>query len=342
MSARSHGRINLIGEHTDYNHGWVLPTLIDRYTEVVMARREDDLIVVHSSQERDYTYTIGHESKTGDWRDYIQGVTYILQKYSFQIKGAEIWIDSTIPEGAGLSSSAALIISLIRGFRKIFELPLNDLKMAFIGQEIENQFVGARVGIMDQMALIFAEVNSALFLDTKTLHFELIPLPSEMEIIIIHSGIAHKLAAKEGYNQRRHECDEIKIFLQQDSLRDLKIEQLNGLDEKHLKRARHVMTENQRVHQFVSALRNSNFEVMGTLLKESHLSLRNDFEVSTHEIDILTTLANSKPEVYGSRLTGGGFGGAIIILVKKDYPKKIVDDILNDYFSLTGKRAFVL
>jgi galactokinase len=332
----------LIGEHTDYNQGWVLPTLIDRYTEVIMAKREDDLVIVHSSQNRDYTYPIGHESKTNDWRDYIQGVTYILQKHSFQIKGVEIWIDSTIPEGAGLSSSAALIISILKCFRKIFRLPFNNLNMAFIGQEIENQFVGARVGIMDQMALIFAEVNNALFLDTKTLKFELIPLPSEMEIIIIHSGISHKLAAKEGYNQRRHECDEIKTLLQQESLRNLNIDQLNMLDEKYLKRARHVITENQRVHQFVSALRKGNFEVMGTLLKESHLSLRNDFEVSTHEIDILTTLANSKPEVYGSRLTGGGFGGAIIILVKKDYPKKIVEDILNDYFTLTGKRAFVL
>jgi len=237
VTVRSHGRVNLIGEHTDYNGGWVLPTSIPQFTEVELSLGKNNEVRLESSKDREghrrfYQYKIGEEEYTGTWADYLLGATKFLRERmekGSRHSGFNAKIRSTIPEGSGLSSSAALEISFLKALKKLLDLDIEDIEIAKIGQRIENEFVGAKVGIMDQMASCFAQENEALFLDTKSLEFERIPLPLDlMDILVINSGIAHRLAAGEGgYNERRAQCDEAAKLLGVKLLRDTNMTSLN-------------------------------------------------------------------------------------------------------------------
>ena len=350
ITSRAYGRVNLIGEHTDYNGGWVLPTTIPQYTEIIFEKTEGNQVTLESSNERKFSYALGEEKRTGNWMDYLQGGTSILQQFlkekNQKISGFIAHITSTIPEGSGLSSSAALEMSLLKGLKELFKLTINDIELARIGQRIENEFVGARVGIMDQMATSLAQSGEALYLDTLKLTYERIPLPMDkMDLLVINSGISHKLSASDGgYNQRRAECEEacaklgIKL-LREISLADLKRHHLPNV---LMRRARHVVTENERVHAAVKAIKEQNLEQLGRLFIESHLSMRDDYEVSIPEIDLLVNLCLVDENVYGARLTGGGFGGSIVALASKGHKEEIARKVIARYFEETGEKAVLL
>lgn len=354
VRARAHGRVNLIGEHTDYNGGWVLPTTIPQYTEVELRELPGDMVSLMSEPDgnghlREAHYKLGEEKPDHSWRDYLQGATKLVNQVlpeSRALSGFEARITSTIPEGSGLSSSAALEISFLKALREFFQLPLDDLVLARLGQRIENEFVGARVGIMDQMATCFGTAGVALFLDTMTLQFETVRLPLDrMDLLVINSGVTHRLSETDGgYNQRRKECEvacnELGVkILRELSLSELRRSSISGV---LLRRARHVISENARVKQAVEALKASDLKWLGELFVESHASMRDDFEISTPEIDCLVNLCLDQREVFGARLTGGGFGGSVIAISEKGAKEKIAATVIALYQARTGKQATLL
>jgi galactokinase len=317
--AHAFGRVNLIGEHTDYNDGFVLPTSIPQATTVAIARRKDRQATVHSvTLDATATFEVGHETPTRGWVDYVQGVTQALARRGFAIGGFDLAVDSTVPVGSGLSSSAALEVAVLRALRDLFELAVDDVTIAKIGRAAENDFVGAPVGIMDQMASSLSQPGVALFIDTRSLEHQQVRLPAATELVVINSGVAHNHAAGD-YRTRRAECEQAAALLGVAALRDVGLDRLddvNALPEPMNRRARHIVTENSRVLDAVAAMRTSDATSLGRLFSASHASQRDDFECSVPEVDRLVSIAETEPAVFGARLTGGGFGGSIVALVR--------------------------
>ncbi|MFP5384496.1 MAG: galactokinase [Bacteriovoracia bacterium] len=345
-TARAYGRVNLIGEHTDYNGGWVLPTTIPQYTEITVERTNGQIIRAESGADRKFTWKLGEERPMKSWGDYLQGATKILLENGHKLSGLEVKIQSTIPEGSGLSSSAALEMSFLMALKELFNLDITETDLARIGQEIENDFVGARVGIMDQMATSIARSGEALYLDTLTLDYERVPLPlEELDILVINSGISHKLSATDGgYNERRAQCEEAARLLGVKYLREMTLKELELKDLPPIlkQRAKHVVTENDRVHEAVRAIKSRNLDRLGKLFYESHKSMRDDFEVSIPEVDLLVDLCMLQKDVMGARLTGGGFGGSIVAITKKDKKNLVAETILPLYQKQTGVKGVLL
>jgi galactokinase len=341
------GRVNLIGEHTDYNGGFVLPTIIPQRTVVELDPRSGGAVralSVNAGKPVPFEYIVGTESRRGRWTDYLQGITWVLARAGFSVGGADIRIESTVPLGSGLSSSAALEIALLRAFREAFTLPLEDVQMALLGQRAENEFVGAPVGVMDQMACTLAGDGQALFLDTRSLEWSVVPLPASVELVVLNSGVAHN-HSKGDYRTRRAECE--------DAARRLGVGQLRDLDARDLprvmelpnplgRRARHVVTEDARVLAAVDALRAGDVEALGLLFYASHESMRDDYEVSIPEIDLIVDLARALPDVYGARLTGGGFGGSVVMLARPGTAARVAQCVAEAYASQSGKAPTVL
>lgn len=345
FSADAPGRVNLIGEHTDYNGGLVLPTAIPQRTYVEAMPRQDEYARVWTSEmggELHYFQT-GGEVRTGEWLDYIKGITHQLRKAGLQIKGFDLLIFSQVPLGSGLSSSAALEISVLRVLRQMFRLELDDVQIALIGQKAENEFVGAKVGIMDQMASSLADEQTCLKIDTRTLQYEKVALPPEGVLYVIDSGIKHQHASGD-YNQRRKECEIAAKELGVEFLTDLTpadLPRLETLAELYKRRARHVITENARVNSAVEAIRGGDLEKLGELFYDSHASMRDDYAVSIPEIDFLVELARQEKEIWGARLTGGGFGGSVVMLGKKG-SAQAVENIVQKYKAQFGAPAQIL
>ncbi len=345
--AEAFGRVNLIGEHTDYNGGWVLPTSIPQKTRVRLRPRQDQKVNANSAKIKnaDCSYLLGEEKKGRQWLDYIQGVTHILLSAGHKISGFDISVESTVPIGSGLSSSAALEVSLLKALREAFNLKITDTELALMGQKAENEFVGARVGIMDQMACALARAGEALFLDTKTLQFERIPLPlNEMDLLVINSGVVHSHAGNE-YNDRRSQCEEACRLLKIQQLRDLGTQDLHRLEvlpDLLKRRARHVITENERVHAAVEAIRQSNWQHLGNLFRESHRSMKEDYETSIPAIDTLVQITESHPAVFGARLTGGGFGGSIVAITEPGFAQTVSLEVIPQYNLKTGQQGTLL
>jgi galactokinase len=347
VSASAPARVNLIGEHTDYNDGFVLPLAVPLRTRIAASRRNDDLALV-SSRERDdghaAEYQLGRERRSRGWLDYVQGVTSVLREAGHRLHGFELALESDVPLGSGLASSAALLVATLRALRDLFELELDDVTLARLGQRAEVEFVGARVGIMDQMCASLGDETHALFIDTRSLEYERVPFPTSLELAVIGSGVAHSNVAGE-YNTRRGECEQACTALGVSSLRDVSIDDLARVDTLPAPlagRARHVITENQRVLDTVAALKAGCLDALGPLLAASHRSMRDDYQVSVGEIDLLVELADARPDVIGARLTGGGFGGSIIALTPAGQAATAGRAVVNAYRTRSGQAGRLL
>jgi galactokinase len=343
--AEAPGRVNLIGEHTDYNGGYVLPTAIPQRTRVELRTRPDDRVVLDSAQiPGTVEYRLGQEQPRHDWTDYVQGVTRFLVEAGHRIGGFEARVESSVPIGSGLSSSAALEVSVMRALRDAFGLELDPIAMARIGRRAENEFVGAQTGVMDQMAASLADLGSALFLDTRSMAYELVPIPPGAELVVINSGVAHN-HARGDYNTRWRECQDAAKALGVDQLRDLTpadLARIEALPDPLGRRARHVLTEDERVLQAVAAMRAGDLIRLGELFYASHASMRDDYEVSVPEIDLIVDLGRAEPDVYGARLTGGGFGGSVVALVHAGTARGVAGRIAGRYADQSGQTPTVL
>ena len=332
------GRVNLIGEHTDYNDGLVLPTAIPQRTTVELVPRADDRVAASSDGFPRISYRLGAERRAGDWGDHLRGVTWALADAGLGTGGFDVRIHSDVPVGAGLSSSAALEVAVLRALRVAFSLQLDDVALALIAHRAESGFVGARVGTMDQLAASLGHDREALLIDTRTLRIERVRLPRELALVVIHSGVAHEHSTG-GYNTRRDECDAAARALGVPALRDATsdaVARLAGTEPLLARRARHVVTENERVRAFVDALRAGDLVACGKLLDASHVSLRDEFQVSTPEVDALVALLAREAGVYGARIVGGGFGGSVLALARPDAASGAASRAADAYRSRTG------
>jgi galactokinase len=337
--------VNLIGEHTDYSGGFVLPMAIPQRTVVELARRADATARVASEDVDDAApaaFEIGAERRRGRWIDYVQGVVVALRGAGWAVGGFDARVRSDVPIGSGLSSSAALEVSVLRALRDAYELPLDAVAIAKIARRAENEFVGAPTGIMDQMAASLATETTALLIDTRSLVYESVRLPDDVEIVVIDSGIRHDHAAGE-YATRRAECESAARALGVRELRDVvDLSAVKRLPPPLDRRARHVVTENARVLTAVQAMRGRDSARLGALFDASHASLRDDFEVTTPDVDRLVAAARADADVLGARMTGGGFGGAIVALAVRGCGGVAAPRIRAEYDRTGSARARVI
>lgn len=320
------GRVNLIGEHTDYNDGYVFPVAMENRTTAAMHKREDRMLEIRSENMNE-TIIIDlddNSQKRDHWSDYVAGVAAVMESAGYALSGADIYLESDVPVGSGLSSSAALEVSSGFGLAAINSCEIDKVKLAKLCQRAENEFVGLKCGIMDQFIACQGQHNQALLLDCRSLDFEMIELPMRNARFVICNTMAkHELGASE-YNKRRAECEEAVRLLRQElpeikSLRDVSVTQFTEYAEILppivRKRARHVITEIQRVLDAVAALKHNDLTRFGELMNASHDSLQHDYEVSCAELDTMVEIARSIDGVLGARMTGGGFGGCTVNLV---------------------------
>jgi len=351
LTVSAPGRINLIGEHTDYNDGFVLPIAIDRNIYMAGAKRTDRTIRVYSI---DYDQNVQFDldsiqfNKEKMWVNYIGGVLKYLLEIKADINGADIVFGGDIPEGAGLSSSAALEVATVYFFNTLFDMHIPHIEMIKLCQRAENQFVGVNCGIMDQFVSMLGEKGHALFLDCKNLSYKNIPLKlEEFNVVVCNTNVKRELASSE-YNKRRATCERavssLKRFLPQiETLRDISIEEFekykDSLNEIAQKRCKHVLYENKRVLDAVNALGRNEILEFGRLMNESHESLKKDYEVSCLELDTMVNIARSINGVIGARMTGGGFGGCTVNIVKKDVVDKFSRIVSRKYQKKTGIKS---
>ena len=350
---RAPGRVNLIGEHTDYNGGFVLPMAIDSECSVAISKREERIIHARSlnlDDSAEFDLDRESERKKGAWINYIEGVARILERKGFRLPGADLIIFSTVPTGAGLSSSAALETVSGLALSEISGQEVDRKTLALVGQQTEHEFVGAKVGIMDQFVSAHACKGHALLLDCRSLEFENVPLDtSEIAVVICDTRVKHDLATSE-YNTRRAECEKGVEILQRflpgiEQLRDVSVEDFETyakyLPEPILRRCRHVVTENERTLLAADCLRNGDLDGFGRLMWQSHASLRDDYEVSCEELDLLVEIAKKSDGVLGARMTGGGFGGSTVNLVQLEDLAEFNETIILEYEKMTGNKPTV-
>lgn len=322
------GRVNLLGEHTDYNDGFVLPTAIPQHTHLQLGVNQQNQHHFYSKElNEDVVWNSAEPVKAG-FASYICGCIQMLEAEGVWVPSLNGFVTSSVPIGAGLSSSAALEVAVLRGLRSLLKLDLDDVRIAQLGQQAEIQFAGVQCGIMDQMASSLADTNHMLFLDTRSLERKLLPFPQDAEVVVMDSGVPRSLASS-GYNQRRAECEAAAKQLGVKALRDVTDPQaVKSLPEPMNKRARHVITENNRV---LEALNGVSAQEFGALMNASHASLRDDYEVSVPALDTLVELLQQAPGVFGARLTGAGFGGACVALVESSQGAAIAQAVLDCY-----------
>lgn len=342
---RAPGRVNLIGEHTDYNEGYVLPMALEHSLWIALRRRQDDEVYLHSLDfGQAVHFSLTHLEKEGGWGEYVKGVAWALLSEGEKLRGWEGVLRSEVPVGAGLSSSAALEIALARAFAWAADLPWDGVRMALLAQKAENQWVGVQCGIMDQMASALSQANHALFLDCRTLERRHIPVPSQALIVVMDTTTRRGLLTS-AYNERRAQCEEAARRLGVRALRDLSpadfaraLTQVT-LDEVILRRARHVISENARVLEALQALQRADLQRLGELFNASHLSLRDDFQVTNAALNHLVESAWEHPACYGARMTGAGFGGCALALVASEAVPDFVEKVGQTYHRRSGLSA---
>lgn len=341
------GRVNLIGEHTDYNDGFVFPMAIGFYTTIAIVPTNDRKLYIRS-ENMDEMIAVNldeNNQQRNHWSDYVAGVARMLELEEFRLPGASLFIESDVPVGSGLSSSAALEMSSALALLSTVNGELNSEKLALLGQKAENEFVGMNCGIMDQFISVHGEKDHALFLDCRTLDYQLVPLDGDKsKIVICNTMVKHELGSSE-YNKRRAECEKGVEIMSQDypgikALRDVTLEQFNKVKSKLpdivSKRCRHVISENERTVESIKSLNSNELELFGKLMNTSHDSLRDDYEVSCKELDIMVDIARQQNGLLGARMTGGGFGGCTVNLVQAEYVESFVEIVSENYKQATG------
>lgn len=330
--AEAPGRVNLLGEHTDYNDGFVLPTAIPQKMHVQLARNHRAIFRAYAAALDEMAEFDLDGLPTAHFARYVYGCLQQVASLGITVPPLDIHVASNVPMEVGVSSSAALEVAMLRALRLLLKLPLDDVRIAQCAQRAEIDYAGVNCGIMDQMASSLANTGDMLFLDTRTLEREVLPLPANSEILVIDSGIARTLATSR-YNERRAECESAARQLGVDALRDVADPVLvEALPEPMRRRARHVVTENNRV---LRAREGVDAEEFGQLMNASHASLRDDYEVSIPPLDDLVALLQNEPGVYGARLTGAGFGGACVALCETGSAAMIAGRVL-DIYNQTG------
>ena len=314
-TARAPGRVNLLGEHTDYNDGFVLPTAIPQQTQVAIRRNGTERFRARAASLDQHASFALDDPPAEHFASYLFGCVREVQALGVSVPGLDIDIASQVPIGVGLSSSAALEVAMLRALRELLSLDIDDVRIAQLAQRAEIVYAGVNCGIMDQMASSLADTHSMLFLDTRSLERRLLPMPAATQLLVVDSGISRSLAAT-AYNQRRAECEQAAALLGVPSLRDVTdIAVLDALPELLRRRARHVVSESARVLQVLDGIDAVRF---GQLMDASHASLRDDYDVSVPALDELVALLQAHPDVYGARLTGAGFGGACVALCRTE------------------------
>jgi galactokinase len=347
--SRAPGRVNLIGEHTDYNGGFVLPMAIDRCINVAFTPVDDGRVVVDSLDMCEMMERATDESfaKAGNWRDYVSGSLEVVKEKGVKVPGMRAVMAGDVPQGAGLSSSAALEVAFVNAFLSAAGAEWKPIDVIKAAQRAENKYVGVMCGIMDQYVSVFGEADKAILLDCRSLTHRLVPVKhEEVSIVVLDTGVKHNLGAGP-YNERRASCEEAATMILGHSslLRDVTTQVLEAnkskLGEKRYKRARHVITENERTGRAVKALEKGDYTLFGALMYASHNSLRNDFEVSCEELDVMVNTARAffgkHPGTgYGARMTGGGFGGCTVNLVVPGQEDEFMTAVLDAYAKKTG------
>lgn len=327
-TASAPGRVNLLGEHTDYNDGFVLPTAIPQRTMVTLVHNDKPHFTV-SAKALGESATFALEAPPeAHFATYVYGCIREVANLGVEVPGLDIDIASEVPMGVGLSSSAALEVATLRALRQLLDFQADDVTLALIAQHAEIHYAGVRCGVMDQMASSLADLGRMLFLDTRTLERRVLPMPPGTELLVLDSGTSRSLAAS-GYNQRRAECEAAAQALGVPMLRDVEdVARVEALPDPLRRRARHVVTENKRVQQ---AIELDDPVAFGVLMNASHASLRDDYEVSVPALDALVDSLQAHPAVFGARLTGAGFGGACVALCRDGQALSVADAVLAQH-----------
>jgi galactokinase len=343
---RSPGRVNLIGEHTDYNMGFVLPAAIDKAIYFALSPAADSRCRLYSYDLKDeYHFSLENlEHSKKSWPNYLIGVVDQMMKNGHTVGGFNCVFGGNIPIGAGLSSSAAIEAGLIFGLSRLFNLDIDKLDMVKMAQKAENEFVGVKCGIMDQFINIFGEQDNVLKIDCRSLEYEYLPFNHNVAIVLFDSCVKHSLASSE-YNKRREECDAgVEIIRRQHPsvthLRDVSPEMLASVKSKMndltYRRCKYVVEEDTRLLAACDALKENDLQSFGTFMFETHEGLKNDYEVSCKELDVLVELVKNNPKVYGARMMGGGFGGCTINLVEPDAVVQVCSSVGKEYAKVFG------
>ena len=341
------GRVNLLGDHTDYNDGFVLPAAIDVGTTIAASRRDDDQVVAfaegYSTKVDCFSLeniAFSHEEM---WRNYVRGTLKCLRESHTNFGGVNLAITGNVPQGAGLSSSASFEMAILKTIVDLYQLDLDGVTAALMGQRAENEFVGCQCGIMDQLVSALGLEGHAMLLDCRSLTFQDAPIPDGMVILVVNSNVQRGLVDSE-YNARRQQCEEVTRILNVPALRDVSLEQLNGakknLSQEQYRRARHVVSENTRTIAAMTAMKINDIKTLGSLMGQSHDSLRDDYEVTTKELDGLVCIVKSViNDAGGVRMTGGGFGGCVVALIPAELEQAVIAVVEAQYSSQFGLEA---
>jgi galactokinase len=337
---RAPGRVNLIGEHTDYNDGFVLPMAIDRAIWIALRPRPDRLVVAHSLDfDQTLEFNLDRLEKQSGWIEYLKGVAWTLHDAGYELRGFDAAVAGDVPIGAGLSSSAAWELASARAFSVTSSFAWDAAKMALLGQRAENKWVGVNCGIMDQMISAAGQANHALLIDCRSLETQTVPLPLNTVVIVLDTATRRGLVDS-AYNERRSQCEAVAKFFGVKALRDVTLDQLNEkrdqLDRVAYRRALHVISENERTLQAAEAMKRGEASELGQLMELSHMSLRDDFEVSSRELNIMVECAERQAGCYGARMTGAGFGGCAVALVRQNAAEAFSAGVAAEYQAETS------
>ena len=344
--ARAPGRVNIIGEHTDYNDGFVMPIATDLATWTAAAPRDDGVVRVYSeTMGEEANFELDALEAGGGWADYLKGVAWALADEGIRLRGMDAVITSSVPPGSGISSSAALEVSWAMAMMEVVGERMDPNELALACQKAENEFVGMKCGVMDQLASVLGREDHAVLIDCRSLEHRLVPVPGErVSVVVMDTGVPRALVDSE-YNIRRQQCERAAKAIGVRALRDAMMEDLEAardkLDEETFRRARHVIAENARVHEAAEAFAAGDFVRVGELINASHFSLRDDYEVSCPELDLICEIARAQDGCFGARLVGAGFGGCAMALVRSDAVEEFCGAVKSEYDENSGRTSTI-